>query len=258
MSPGFLILQNRGTLPPRCAGTIAKMSAITFLLSPSMTKDDLQTELYGRIANLPSGPDKKATEAILCIGVAYENIRTTGRAAAANAKTTYVEPTRAEYEKMIDGTESSFRQPLANAHSDLDAAFDALVSKNKYNVNYTGSGSVAANLDQQRKVVIAMHTLMKDCNNMLTKALCLALSTDDMSAYTHLVQLDFIKDATSAKTMFGRIPPDDVKFPHTQTFNKLLSEIYRTNSLLSNLGTLTSQFSLHPPSTTGTTNKKAR
>ena len=36
--------------------------------------------------------------------------------------------------------------------------------------------------------------------------------------------------------MFGRIPPVDVKFPHTQTFNKLLPEIYRTNSLLGTSG----------------------
>lgn len=36
--------------------------------------------------------------------------------------------------------------------------------------------------------------------------------------------------------MIGRIPPDDVKFPHTQTFNKLLSEIYRTKSLVDTSG----------------------
>jgi hypothetical protein len=117
-----------------------------------MTKDDLQTELYGRITNLPSGPDKQATETILCIGVTYENIRTSGRAAAENAKTTYVELTRDEYEEMIDGTESSFSQPLANAHIDLDAVFDVLISKKLLQVqsfNYTGSGSVAANVDQQ-------------------------------------------------------------------------------------------------------------
>ena len=73
--------------------------------------------LYGCITNLPSGPDKQGTEVILCIGVAYENIRNTGRAAAANAKSTYVEPTRAAYEKMLDDTESSFSQALADAHT---------------------------------------------------------------------------------------------------------------------------------------------
>ena len=98
----------------------------------------------------------------LCIGVTYENILT-------NAKTTYVDPKLAEYEKMID----------------------------KYNVNYTVSGSVTVNLDQQRKVVMVLHILMKEYNNTLTKSLCLTLSTDDMSAYTHLVQLDFIKDWSS-------------------------------------------------------------
>jgi hypothetical protein len=105
------------------AGTIAKMSAITFLLSPSMTKDDLQTELYGRIANLPNGPDKQATEAFLCIGVSYENIRTTGRVEAANAQTNYVEPTCDEYEKMIDDTETSFSQPGPTEKVSYDHAY---------------------------------------------------------------------------------------------------------------------------------------
>ncbi len=104
-----------------------------------MTKDDLQTELYGRIANLPSGHDNQATETILCIGVAYENIRTTGRVAAANAKTTYVEPENLHAMSMRKWSMTRNRHS-ANPWltlTDLDAAFDALISKNKYNVNYT-------------------------------------------------------------------------------------------------------------------------
>ena len=32
--------------------------------------------------------------------------------------------------------------------------------------------SAAANTAQQQKVVMTLHSLMKECNNMLTKALC--------------------------------------------------------------------------------------
>ncbi len=106
---------------------------------------------------------------------------------AANAKTNYVEPTGEEYEETLDDTESSFSQTLVDPHSDLDAAVDALVAMNKYNVAYLGPGSVAANMDQHRKVVMALQFLMQACNNMLTKAPWLFQPM--MSAYTHLVQL---------------------------------------------------------------------
>ncbi len=76
-------MQNRATLVQRChlaspAGNIAKMNqapvvvargitqaALTFLLLPTMSKEDL----YESITNLPSGHIKQTTEAILCIGV---------------------------------------------------------------------------------------------------------------------------------------------------------------------------------------------
>ena len=80
-------------------------------------------------------------------GVAFEKILTTGRLRIANAKNSYAEPTRDTYEKMLDGMESSLT--LANAHSDLDTAFDSLIVKNKYNVAYTDTGSVSTNLDHQ-------------------------------------------------------------------------------------------------------------
>jgi hypothetical protein len=49
------------------------------------------------------------------------NVHTTGRAPAAAGKTTYAEPTCAEYEAMLDGTGTTpsptFNQGLAEAHS---------------------------------------------------------------------------------------------------------------------------------------------
>ena len=62
--------------------------ALTFLLLPTMTKEDIQTELSEHIVNLPSDHVKQTTETIpVCIGVVYENILTATRTAAANAKT---------------------------------------------------------------------------------------------------------------------------------------------------------------------------
>ena len=50
------------------------------------------------------------------------NVHTTGRAPAAAGKTTYAEPTCAEYEAMLDGTTPSptFNQALAQADSYLE------------------------------------------------------------------------------------------------------------------------------------------
>ncbi len=139
---------------------------------------------------------------------------------AANAKTNYAEPTGEEYEETLDDTESSFSQTLVDAHSDLDAAVDALVAMNKYNVAYLGPGSVAAKMDQQRKVVMALHSLMQDCNKgsygsafphaglqQHADESSLALSTDDMSAYTHLVQLATLACIVYAALSYWRMRP---------------------------------------------------
>jgi hypothetical protein len=53
---------------------------------------------------------------------------------------------------------------------------------------------------------------MKDCNQELASALCVAFSTPAMVAYKHLVNLDFVRVANSGETNFGRIPPVDVDF----------------------------------------------
>ena len=76
----------------------------------------------------------------------YENVRMTGRVPAAAGKTTYAEPTRAEHETLLDGTTPSatINQALADAHSDLQSAYDALIAKNKFNVLHAGEGSITA------------------------------------------------------------------------------------------------------------------
>ncbi len=50
--------------------------------------------------------------------------------------------------------------------------------------------------EQNVKVATALHVLMKECKNVLVKFLCAVVSTDTMSAYAQLVQLDYMKDTS--------------------------------------------------------------
>ena len=88
-------------------------------------------------------------------------------------------------------------------------------TRNKFKVIHEVTDSITENTVQQKRIVMGLHTL-KECNKILTKTLSLTLSTDDMSVYKHLVQLDFIKEADSSKTMFGS-DFEGSHFPHTQT-----------------------------------------
>ena len=141
-------LPNLATLPPRFAGTVAKMNN----QAPASFTDSVVN------MNNPA------------------NLHTTGRAKAAAGKTTYAEPTCAGYEAMLDDTTPSptFNQALAEAHSYLQSAYDALIAKNKFNALHADAGSVEATAAQQQKVVMALHAWMKE-------TLCLAFLTDDMS-----------------------------------------------------------------------------
>ena len=85
--------------------------ALTFLQLHTMTKEEIQTKLYERIASLPSGQASKKPSkqrrpscASASLTKTFVPVRTTGRAAAAAAKTTHAEPTRrADYEAMLNG-----------------------------------------------------------------------------------------------------------------------------------------------------------
>jgi hypothetical protein len=53
-----------------------------------------------------------------------------------------------------------------------------------------------------------------------------------MTAYHHLVNLDFVRSATSCETNFGRIPHADVYYPHIQLFGRLTDEYFKDGRLL--------------------------
>jgi hypothetical protein len=40
-------------------------AALSFVMTPGMTKDEIQTQMYDRIANLPSEHAQQTTEAVL-------------------------------------------------------------------------------------------------------------------------------------------------------------------------------------------------
>jgi hypothetical protein len=47
------------------------------------------------------------------------------------------------------------------------------------------------------------------------------LHTPQMTAYQHLTNLDYVKNATGCQSNFGRIPLNDTRFPHVQLFCRL-------------------------------------
>ena len=107
------------------------------------------------------------------------NLHTTGRAKAAAGKTTYAEPTCAEYEAMLDGTTPSptFNQALTEAHTYLQSAYDwkeRLERTSSTLSMWARAVSQQPPAAQQQRVVMAFHALMKE-------ALCMAFLTDDMS-----------------------------------------------------------------------------
>ena len=53
---------------------------------------------------------------------------------------------------------------------------------------------------------------------ILFTLLVLWLHTPQMTAYQHLTNLDYVKNATGCQSNFGRIPLNDTRFPHVQLF----------------------------------------
>jgi len=125
-----------------------------------------------------------------------------------------------------------FSEPLADAHDELQNAFNAHVAALRWDIVHVGAGANALNAAQTAKVASNVATLMKDCNTHLANATCLALSTPDMAAYHYLTSLDFVKDASGCKTNFGRIPQADVRLQHLQLFPKLAAELFKVGRLL--------------------------
>ena len=93
---------------------------------------------------------------------------------------------------------------------------------------------------QQARVDRGVSAIMKECNFLLTTALCNSFNAATMQAYQHLANLDFVRDATSCESSFGRIPFADLRFPHLQLFCRLTHEFFRVGRLRGYTGLITS------------------
>jgi hypothetical protein len=189
-------------------------------------------------------------QAMICIAMAYETVCSTARSAAAAAARVYIPHTFAEYEALIDRAAHAayilaalaaampapdpFNLKLAEAHDDLTGATDIFISDNKWNTVYTTGGAaaiLAAQIAQQVKIDRGVAGLMKQCNFLLTDALCTSFNAAGMTAYQHLVNLDFVRLANSCESSFGRIPPADIRYPHLQCFGRLAHEFFSVGRL---------------------------
>lgn len=227
-------------------------SALTFLFHQNMNHEDILKEMHNKVHTCTL-PNKLTMQAMICITMTYEALCATQRAAAAAANVVYVSHTMVEYLALIDRPAHlahvaavaaavaaghavpaaiPFSEALADAHDELQSAFDVHVALLHWNVVHTGHGGGALNAAQALKIANSLATLMKDCNANLAAALCQALSTPDMAAYHYLTNLDFVKDASGCKTHFGRIPQAEVRFPHLQLFPKLAAELFKVGRLL--------------------------
>ena len=184
--------------------------------------------------------------------MSYERICSTARAAAGTAGVSYVPHTLLQYQALIDHIAHAayiaavlagvppahadpFDEHLAEAADDLQCSFDGFITHNRYNNVYTAGGAGAintANIVHQGRIDRGLQSLMKDCNHQLASALCAAFSTPVMTAYHHLVNLDFVRSATSCETNFGHIPHADVYYPHIQLFGWLTDEYFKAGRLL--------------------------
>jgi hypothetical protein len=89
----------------------------------------------------------------------------------------------------------------------------------------------AANLAQQGCIDRGLSAMMKDCNFVLTNALCNSFNTSNMTLYHHLTNLDFVTNANSPESNFGRIPLADIRYPHLQLFCRLATEFFKDGRL---------------------------
>jgi hypothetical protein len=230
--------------------TAPAYSALVFAFNNEMTQEDLFKEMNNKVHTCTL-PNKLIMQAMICFTVTYVALCATARAAAAAANVPYVPHTMIQYLQLIDRPAyvlhvaavaaallagnvapdaSPFSEALADAHDDLQNAFDVHLAVLHWNVVHAGAQGAALNAAQALKVANNLATLMKDCNATLVAALCQALSTPDMAAYHYLTTLDFVKDAAGCRTNFGRIPQAEVRFPHLQLFPKLAAELFKGRS----------------------------
>ena len=195
------------------------------------------------------------------IAIAYENVCSVARAAAAAAGNAYVPPTLVEYEAMIDrpahaayviaaavmGAVMPAPDPyvaqLAEAHIEILTAIDVFVAGKHWNQVFNIGGNAAQQLAQaalhqaqQDRVERGISAIMKECNFVLANALCAALNTPNMQSFQHLTNLSFVQEANNCETSFGRIPDQHIRFPHLQLFCRLAHEFFRVGRLRGTTG----------------------
>jgi hypothetical protein len=87
------------------------------------------------------------------------------------------------------------------------------------------------NLVQQGRIDRGICGMMKDCNFTLPSVFCVSFNTESMTTYQHLTNLDFVRDASSCHTNFGRITIADTRYPHLQLFCRLTTEFFQQGRL---------------------------
>jgi len=185
----------------------------------------------------------------------------TARAAATVAGNAYVPYTFAEYGALIDRAAHAtyiaaaaaaalagavmpdpdpYVEALAEAHDDFTGTLDVFIAGKNWNQQYTAGGAAAiavAMVAQQERANRGIAAVLKECNFILTAALCTSFNMPTMTAYQHLANLDFVLEANSPATAFGHIPNPDIRFPHLQLRPTrrgliLTSQTYATTTLL--------------------------
>jgi len=232
----------------------ATVAPIVFDIHAEMTSEQAIKEMYNKVAS-SAHPSKLIMQASIMIAMTYESACSMARAAATVAGIGYVPYTFAQYGTLIDrGAHAAYIaaaalppmpdpdpyvEALAEAHDDFTVALDVFIAGKNWNQQYTAGDASAIALAmaaQQEHANRGVAAVLKECNFILTAAICTSFNTPTMTAYQHLANLDFVLEANSPATVFGRIPNPDLRFPHLQLFPRLLHEFFRVGRLRGSSG----------------------
>jgi hypothetical protein len=239
---------------------ISPIAPLRFNITSDMTSSQATTEMYSKTAS-SSHSSKLIMQAMIMIAIAYENVCSAARAAAAAAGAAYVPPTLVEYDSMIDRpvhatyvlaaavhgavmpAPDPFNVRLAQAHVDILTALDVFVASKHWNQVFNVGGNAAQQFVQEalqqaqkERIDRGISAIMKECNFVLANALCASLNAPDMQSFQHLTNLSFVQEANNCETSFGQIPDQDLRHPHLQLFCRLTHEYFRVGRLRGTTG----------------------
>jgi len=229
-------------------------ATISFDIHAEMSSEQAVKEMYNKVAS-SNHPSKALMQSYIMIALSFDSVCSTARADATAAGRDYVPYTFAQYGTLIDrGAHAAyivaaaaavmpdpdpFVEALAEAHDDFGSAIDAFIAGKNWNQQYTAGGAAAIALAmaaQTERAHRGVATVLKECNYVLTTALCASFNAPTMTSYQHLVNLDFVLAANSPATAFGRIINGELRWPHLQCFVKLLQEFFRVARLRGSSG----------------------